>query len=98
MKNKELEVPKEKQAPAIPGIGVSGAVFCPFGFQKGLCVKNGCEMWLELFYKDEPVGRCSFPWGVKVIVDIRESIDKLSAKLDTLLPAPKKAVDDAGEG
>jgi len=71
------------QAPMIPGIGVSGTVLCPFGFQKSPCLKNGCELWVELDYDGIKVGRCSLAWMSLLSTEVRASIDKLVPKLPT---------------
>jgi len=64
----------ERKEQSVPGIGVSGMVMCPFF--KGACLKQGCEMWCELFVKGQAVGRCSFAWMPKMIIELRQSIEK----------------------
>ena len=68
---------KKKQELSTPGIGVAGNVMCPFGFQKGFCLKNGCEQWVELFHEKQAVGRCSFAWMPKLMIELRAEIKSL---------------------
>jgi len=67
---------------SVPGIGIGGQVFCPYGFQKSPCLKNGCELWVELSYGKQKVGRCAHAWQAIVAVETRQSIDKLNANLE----------------
>jgi hypothetical protein len=69
--------PLQPKDPQVPGIGMAGMVMCPFGFQRSPCMKNGCEMWMELYYNKQPVGRCSLAWPAKLMVELREAVDKL---------------------
>ncbi len=64
-----------------PGIGVAGTVMCPYGFQKTPCLKNGCELWVELHYGDSKVGRCANAWSVIINVELRQEIEKLRKEL-----------------
>jgi hypothetical protein len=65
---------------SVPGIGLAGVVMCPFGFQRGPCLKGGCEMWVELSYGPQKVGRCSIAWTAIILPELRASIDKLALK------------------
>ncbi len=58
-----------------PGIGVAGVVMCPYF--RGACLKNGCEMWVELMYGQQKVGRCTFAWQSVLLTEIRQAIDRL---------------------
>lgn len=66
----------KKEEPMVPGIGVAGAVMCPF--MKGLCLKSACELWVELTYGDRKVARCSLSWMTLLSTEVRQSIDKLA--------------------
>ena len=51
------------QVPMTPGFGVAGQTMCPFGFQKGPCMKQACELWVELEYPGKgKVARCAIAW------------------------------------
>lgn len=67
---------------AIPGIGVSGVVFCPF--IKSVCLKSGCELWVELSYIDKKVARCSLSWLSILSTETRDSIDRLKLNKESL--------------
>lgn len=68
------------QEQGVPGLGVSGLVLCPFF--RSACLKGGCELWVELLYDGKPVGRCAFPWNSKLLIELRESTDRLSAVME----------------
>ena len=72
---KELVEVEEK--PSVPGVGVAGLVMCPLF--RSACLKQGCEMWVELSYGGKPVGRCALAWAPKLLIELRQSIDKLTA-------------------
>ncbi len=57
------------------GIGVAGLVMCPFF--KGACLKQGCELWVELKFENNYVARCSLSWMAVLSTEIRTSIDGL---------------------
>ena len=81
MDGKEL-VEQKTPEPSIPGIGISGTIMCPQGFQKSPCLKGGCEYWVELQYGEKnSVGRCAVAWKAILSVELRESIDKLTLLL-----------------
>ena len=65
---------KELMKESVPGIGTSGIVMCPYF--RSACLKGGCELWMELLYDGKPVGRCSLAWNPKLMIELRESIDK----------------------
>lgn len=65
-----------KREPTVPGIGMSGIVMCPFF--KGACLKNGCELWVELKYSETTVARCSLAWLAVLSTETRAAIDKLN--------------------
>lgn len=67
-----------KKESMTPGIGVAGLVLCPF--YKSPCLKQGCEMWVELNYEKTKVARCSFAWLSILATETRGAIDKLSKK------------------
>ena len=70
-------MPKKKQA-LIPGIGVAGQVMCPLSMMAPkMCIKQGCELWVELTYGKNKVARCSLAWTSILMVEIRQSVDKL---------------------
>ena len=73
-----------KKEPSVPGIGVSGMVMCPYGFQKSPCLKSGCEMWIELNQSGIQVGRCSFAWQTILLIELRQSIEKLGVTHATI--------------
>jgi len=66
-----------------PGIGMAGLVLCPYF--KGACMKQGCEMWVTLTYVDKKVGRCSFAWQSIIKTELRESVDKLTKVISSLI-------------
>ncbi len=62
----------------VPGFGVAGMVMCPFF--KNICMKQGCELWVEFTCGENKVARCSFAWLAVVSTEIRGSIDKLKGE------------------
>lgn len=72
MKNKLI---KKEQQPLTPGFGVSGQVMCPHF--KNLCMKQGCEMWVELKYGENFVARCTYAWQTVLSTELRQSVDRL---------------------
>jgi len=70
---------KEQTQPTIPGIGVSGMVMCPFF--KGACLKQGCELWVELNAEKTRVARCSFAWLSVLTTEITGEIKSLKETL-----------------
>jgi len=87
----EKELKEQKIVPSVvPGVGTGGITMCPYGFQKGPCLKSGCEMFVELYSNEQPVGRCAVAWQVKLTVELREELGRLGNKLGQLLPDNKK--------
>lgn len=76
----ENELTEKKQNLTIPGLGVSGLVLCPFGFQKTQCVKQACELWTELETdvngEKIKVGRCAISWMPILSIENRLAIEK----------------------
>lgn len=70
-------IKKTQDQPLVPGVGVAGIVMCPYGFQRGACMKGGCELWVELTYVDQKVGRCAHSWNAVLSVENRQAIDRL---------------------
>lgn len=76
MKRKELAL--KNQEGLVPGFGVAGQVMCPFSMMAPkMCMKQGCELWVELNYVDRKVARCSLAWLAVLSTEIRGAIDKL---------------------
>jgi len=71
------DLQKTQEQPLVPGVGVAGVVMCPYGFQRGVCMKGGCELWVELTYVDQKVGRCAHSWNAVLSVENRQAIDRL---------------------
>ena len=66
-----------------PGFGVAGQVMCPFSFMAPKqCVKQGCEMWVELSYEKNKVARCALAWMPVILTETRASIDRLKESYD----------------
>ena len=65
---------------SVPGVGMAGAVMCPLF--RGACLKQGCEFWVELYYEGKPVGRCALSWIPRLMVELRQSIDRLREVID----------------
>ena len=74
MKKKETQLIPQDQ-PTIPGIGVGGIIMCPY--LKSPCLKSGCEMWVELSYGQNKVGRCSIAYQTIIGVELRREIELL---------------------
>ena len=74
-----------------PGIGVAGVVMCPYGFQKTACVKGGCEMWVELMYGEQKVGRCALSWNAILQAETRQEISKLREDIKSMGKIQKNA-------
>ena len=66
------------QQPTVPGFGVAGFVICPFMSitHPAQCVKQGCELWVELNCGGTKVARCSLAWMTVLSTEIRSAIDK----------------------
>jgi len=73
---------RQQSGPDTPGIGVAGVVMCPYF--RGACLKSGCEMWVELMYGEQKVGRCALAWQAILLTELRQSIDNLKNKLETI--------------
>lgn len=61
---------------SVPGIGQAGLVMCPL--LRGGCLRGGCELWVEMFYEDKKVARCSLAWLPVISTEVRKSIDGLT--------------------
>lgn len=62
----------------VPGFGVAGQVMCPFSMMAPrMCMKQGCELWVELNYIETKVARCSIAWLAVLSTEMRQAIDKL---------------------
>lgn len=69
----------KKNQSLTPGFGVAGQVMCPFSFMApNPCMKQGCELWVELTYGKQKVARCSIAWLALLSTEIRQSVDKLT--------------------
>ena len=75
---------KEGQKPLTPGFGVAGQVVCPrmSVTHQVMCVKQGCENWVELKQGDRTIARCAYSWLPLLMVELRGSVDKLREVLD----------------
>ena len=83
MEEQKIEIIKEKSM--IPGFGATGnagIVMCPLF--KGVCMKQGCELFVELKCGDIFVARCSISWLAILSTETRQSIDKLTDKLNVM--------------
>ncbi|RKZ25659.1 hypothetical protein DRQ26_05565 [bacterium] len=69
---------KVKQEIDTPGIGVAGVVMCPYF--RGACLKSGCELWVELTYGKQKVGRCALAWQAILSTELRQSIDNIRSE------------------
>lgn len=68
----------EETKDLIPGFGIAGQVMCPFSMMAPkLCMKQGCELWVELTYVDKKVARCAFAWNAVLMVELRQEIELL---------------------
>ena len=63
-----------EDVPSVPGIGIGGQVMCPYF--RGPCLKGGCELWVELYYGENKVGRCSHAYQPIVIAELRQELLK----------------------
>ena len=72
----------KKEQSFTPGFGVAGFVICPFMSitHPAQCVKQGCELWVELKNNDYFVARCSLAWIAILSTETRQSIEKLTLK------------------
>jgi hypothetical protein len=70
---------EQTQSLDTPGVGVAGKVLCPF--TKGICQKSACELWVELTYGKQKVGRCSYAWKAILEVETRQEIERLRKDL-----------------
>lgn len=62
----------------VPGFGVAGQVMCPISFMAPkLCMKQGCEWWVELNSGGVNVARCAISWLAVLSTEVREAIEKL---------------------
>jgi len=78
----EGELAKREESNMTPGFGVAGQVMCPFSLMAPkMCMKQGCEMWVELNYGEKKVARCSLAWTAILLTEMRASIDRLEKKL-----------------
>ena len=87
-------VPKEQTMPSVPGIGVGGLVMCPFGFQRSPCLKQGCELWVELTYnggtpRERQVGRCSLAWNAILQTEMTREMERLRRALVPVEEVPR---------
>lgn len=73
------ELKKVEEQPLIPGFGVAGIVMCPFMSltHPAQCMKQGCELWVELQCGENKVARCSLAWLAVLATETRTAIDKL---------------------
>ena len=63
----------------VPGVGVAGQVMCPFSLMAPkMCLKQGCELWIELKYGDKMVGRCALNWLPILMIETRQAIERLT--------------------
>lgn len=75
---------KKNQESMTPGVGVAGQVMCPLSLMAPkMCIKQGCEMWVELTYGEVKVARCSFAWSSILMVELRQEIQKLIQKVQS---------------
>lgn len=70
----------DQQKPMVPGFGVAGFVICPFMSltHPAQCVKQGCELWVELNCGGTLVARCGIAWLSVLSTEVRGAIDKLA--------------------
>jgi len=72
------EIVKKEPQPLTPGFGVAGQVMCPLSMMgPKLCMKQGCEWWIELKCGEQMVARCAIAWLAVLSTETREAIDKL---------------------
>ena len=72
-------VESTENAPSVPGVGMGGLVMCPYF--KGPCIKGGCELWVELNYNGQMVGRCAVAYQTITTVELRQEVEKLRKEL-----------------
>ena len=86
----DKELIKKEQHPMTPGFGIAGWVICPFMSltHPAQCVKQGCELWVELNYGETKVARCSLAWFSVLSTEIRQAIEKLMSKKEEVANAP----------
>jgi hypothetical protein len=76
MENKDIVEKDDNNL--IPGFGVAGQVMCPFSLMAPkICMKAGCESWVELNYGDKKVARCAFSWMPILMTELRQEIFQL---------------------
>lgn len=80
---KNQVIPQEQQ-PSVPGIGMGGIVMCPY--MRGPCLKGGCELWVELSYGPNKVGRCAVAYQTIIGVELRQELERLR----TAIAPPKQ--------
>lgn len=86
---------KSKESLPIPGIGIGGEVFCPYGgLQRSPCLKGGCELWVVLSYGEKSVGRCSHSWNAILACETRMAIDRTTAMFEKLVVQQEEPPDD----
>jgi len=67
----------------VPGFGIAGQVMCPLSLMAPkMCMKQGCELWVELKCGDTFVARCSIAWLAILSTEIRGAIEKLKEVKD----------------
>jgi len=73
----------------VPGVGLAGTVICPFMsvVHQAPCVKGGCELWVELNYGKQRVGRCSLAWMAVLSTEVRGAIEHMSRHVAEMQPA-----------
>lgn len=86
--NKKKELMNQEHQ--VPGIGIAGTTFCPFGFQKSPCLKSGCELWVELEYSGanesiRKVARCALAWNAVLQTETTRELGRLNKKLRMLV-------------
>ena len=77
------------QSSSAPGFGVAGMVMCPF--VRGMCMKSGCELWVELTYgagtvEERRVGRCSYAWQSILQAEGNQTLIKLLKAVEPHAP------------
>ena len=81
----EKDLIKKETQQQVPGFGVSGNVMCPYSFMgPKSCMKGGCELWVELDYSGQKVGRCSLAWGAILKVETRVELSKINSLLEKI--------------
>ena len=85
---KEVIQSEDPKVPAVPGIAMAGKVICPLlsigRFAPCECLKQGCELWVELTYPHEEgvkvTGRCSLAWSSILSTELRQAVDRTAVK------------------